>query len=57
MKYFKLWKEPDAEYHEITYGEALATLKTCYNGDLADMLKHEQVIQCTFSTIKVVKED
>lgn len=56
MKYYKLWKEPDAELEEITYEQAVATLEKCYFGDIDKMLSHEQAIPCVFSMIYVKKD-
>lgn len=58
MKYLKQFKEPDAEWKEVTYEEALDTLLTSYkdNDITRYMLSVENEIPCMFSYIKVVAE-
>jgi len=54
MRYFRQWKEANAEFKEITYEEAFKALDGNYKTEgIPEMLKCEQTISCPFCIIEV----
>ena len=57
MTYWKMWKEPNAEWVEITREQALDTLLTSYKDNqlTRDFLDMVGEYPCMFSYIKVTE--
>ena len=57
MRYFKTYKEPNAERTEISYAEAVDLVLRYYSDDALDALDCPGIVNCMFSYLEIEEEE